>query len=117
MSRKRQKRQRANAGPTPLKKPRALAADLTKQVPNNSWGGPVLAYVDTPYICRDCGKEEIWTADQQKWFYEVAKGSLYAKAVQCKACRALIAEQKRIQREQMANGDPRPPRKGANETG
>jgi len=46
--------------------------------PNNSYGAPDFVrrgyYVDTPFRCVDCNKEEIWTGTQQKWWYEVAKG-------------------------------------------
>jgi hypothetical protein len=65
----------------------AIAADLSQQVPNNSYAAKPLYYVDQPFACKDCGKEEVWTAAQQKWYYEVAKGSLYGGAVRCRACR------------------------------
>ena len=51
----------------------AIAADLTQQAANNSYGPP-LYYVDQPFTCIDCGSEEVWTAEQQKWYYEVVKG-------------------------------------------
>ena len=44
-------------------------------------------YVDRPFRCRDCGSQEVWTAAQQKWWYETAHGSLYTTAVRCRACR------------------------------
>jgi hypothetical protein len=53
-----------------------IEADLSQQAPSNSYGGVPLYYEDTPFICIDCGKEEIWTAEQQQWWYEVAKGSI-----------------------------------------
>jgi hypothetical protein len=65
----------------------AVAADLSQQVPNNSYASKPLYYVDQPFACGDCGREEVWTATQQKWYYEVAKGSLYGRAVRCRACR------------------------------
>ena len=59
--------------------------------PNNSYGAPKFVYrgyyVDVPFKCKDCGKEEVWTATQQKWWYEVAKGFAYSTAVRCRACR------------------------------
>jgi hypothetical protein len=64
----------------------AIAADLTKQRPNNSYS-PKLFYTDEPFRCIDCGKDEVWTAERQKWFYEVAQGSVYARAVRCRSCR------------------------------
>ena len=56
-----------------------------------SYGAPDYAmrgyYQDLPFRCLGCGKEEIWTASQQKWWYEVAKGFVYATAVRCRLCR------------------------------
>jgi len=39
------------------------------------------------FRCADCGKEEVWTGSQQKWWYEIAKGFVYSSAVRCRACR------------------------------
>ena len=44
-------------------------------------------YTDQPFECSDCGKAEIWTAVQQKWWYEVAKGDVFTIASRCRACR------------------------------
>jgi hypothetical protein len=59
--------------------------------PNNSYGTPAFVrlgyYVDIPFRCADCGKEEVWTGSQQKWWYEIAKGFVYYSAVHCRACR------------------------------
>ncbi|HJT34783.1 MAG TPA: zinc-ribbon domain-containing protein [Pirellulales bacterium] len=46
-----------------------------------------------PFVCVDCGKDEIWTARQQQWWYEVAKGSVYSRAVRCHDCRQARREQ------------------------
>ena len=80
----------------------AVIADLSQQVPNNSYGAPVLFYIDKPFACIGCGKNEIWTAQQQQWYYEVAKGSLYATAVRCRSCRKDHAAV------HSGNGDPNP---------
>lgn len=80
----------------------AIAADLSKQVPNNSYDPPPLWYVDKEFVCVQCGTDETWTAAQQKWYYEEAKGTLYAIAKRCCACRLKIREAKALQREQMA---------------
>jgi hypothetical protein len=78
--------QRQIVRPTPrpinsvLVNPAALA-------PNNSYSSPPLFYADYAFTCRDCGKNEVWTATQQKWWYEVAKGDLNSTAVRCRACR------------------------------
>jgi Probable zinc-ribbon domain len=59
--------------------------------PNNSYGDPDFVrrgyYVDRPFRCIDCGKQEVWTGSQQKWWYEVAKGFVYSTAVRCRPCR------------------------------
>lgn len=59
--------------------------------PNNSYGAPDFVrrgyYIDLPFRCEDCGKEEMWTGAQQKWWYEVAKGFVYSSAVRCRGCR------------------------------
>ena len=59
--------------------------------PNNSYGAPAFVtrgyYVDIPFRCADCGKEEVWTGSQQKWWYEIAKGFVYSSAVRCRVCR------------------------------
>ena len=63
----------------------------TLLAPNNSYGAPDFVcrgyYVDRPFRCVDCGKEEVWTGTQQKWWYEVAKGFVYTTAVRCRLCR------------------------------
>ncbi len=104
MSRRREKKLKAEP-PKPSGPVRSVAADMSKQVPNSSWGAPVTAYFDIAFRCRDCRKKEIWTAEQQKWYYEEAKGPLYANAVRCHECRKRLKEQKQIQREQMAKAD------------
>ena len=72
--------------------PGAVLADKSQQVPNNSYDPPPAYYVDKEFICRDCGRHEIWTGEQQKWYYEVAKGSLYATAIRCRDCRQKYSE-------------------------
>ena len=44
-------------------------------------------YVDETFSCRDCGAAAVWTATQQKWWYEVAKGGLRTRAARCGPCR------------------------------
>ena len=66
--------------------PGAIPANLKEQAPNNSYGPP-LYYADQPFDCVDCGRHEVWTASQQQWYFEVAKGSIYGRAIRCRACR------------------------------
>lgn len=58
-------------------------------------------YIDIPFTCKDCGKEEIWTAPQQKWWYEVAKGGVWTTARRCRDCRR-IARQKKAEAQRVA---------------
>ena len=44
-------------------------------------------YVDRPFRCRDCGAEEVWTAKQQKWWYEGVGARLESQATRCLPCR------------------------------
>ncbi len=97
MSHRREKRRIADGGLPPG----AVAADTSQQVPISSYGSPKKFYFDIPFECKDCGRKEVWTAAQQKWFYEVAKGSLYATAVRCRDCRTRLKAQQERQREQL----------------
>jgi hypothetical protein len=77
----------AEQAEAPPVEPRAvIVADASQQAPNNSHSGRSY-YQDQPFVCVDCGKAEVWTARQQKWWYEVAKGSIYSTAKRCRACR------------------------------
>ena len=64
-----------------------VAANVGALAHNNTYGPLPLFYVDKPFVCRDCGKAEVWTATQQKWWYEVAKGHIDSHAVRCRPCR------------------------------
>ena len=64
-----------------------IPANLSAQAPNNSYD-PLLFYEDREFTCVDCGKREVWTAEQQKWWFETAKGSVYSGAIRCRECRA-----------------------------
>lgn len=69
----------------------AIRADLSKQAPNNSYSPPYW-YEDQPFQCVDCGQKHVWTAKEQQWWYEVAKGSIYRRAKRCAACRKAFNE-------------------------
>lgn len=63
-------------------------ADRTLLARHNNTVGPLPEYyVDTAFTCRDCGEEQVWTAKQQKWWYEVALGPPDSRAVRCLSCR------------------------------
>jgi hypothetical protein len=67
--------------------PSAVAADHSRLDHVNTYGSLPEYYIDQPFICRNCGKREIWKARDQKWYYEEAKGHIDAFAVECHACR------------------------------
>ncbi|KQX24433.1 zinc-ribbon domain containing protein [Variovorax sp. Root434] len=72
---------------------------LVLQQYNNTYGLLPDFYVARPFTCRDCGAEELWTAKQQKWWYEVVHGHIDSRAVRCLACR-------RARRERLLNAAP-----------
>lgn len=69
----------------------AEPVQLSALAPCNSYGTPQFVargyYEAQDFICRDCGAAQLWTAKQQKWWYETAKGYVYSKAVRCLPCR------------------------------
>jgi hypothetical protein len=58
---------------------------------NNSYEEPDFVkrkyYFNQPFSCANCNSQEVWTAVQQKWWYEVAKGGLFTTAKFCRTCR------------------------------
>lgn len=88
-----------------------VIVDLTALAPNNSYGEPDFVrrkyYLDQPFTCAGCNSQEVWTAMQQKWWYEVAKGGLFTTAKFCRTCRrqerSRRAEARRIHLEGIAN--------------
>lgn len=93
----------------------AIAADMTKHAAHNSYG-PLFWYEDCNFVCKDCGSSELWTAEAQRWWYEEAKGSIYSRAVRCRACREVRRASQRgtprrshAQRRQEGKAEPVPP--------
>jgi len=76
----------------------ALPAALELQNPQGTWSQP-LFYRDITFHCKDCRKHEMWSATQQRWYYEIAKGSLLFQATRCRACRKKHREETLRQRE------------------
>ncbi len=68
-----------------------VGVDKTALAPDGSYSIPEFVqrsyYIDQPFICKDCGKAEVWAASQQKWWYEVAKGGVWTMARRCRPCR------------------------------
>lgn len=82
-----------------------------KLADNPSQGWPEFVhlghYTDKPFVCVTCGSAQVWLATQQKWWYEVAKGSVWTQAKYCKPCRrkeqARKTEARRIHQEGLAH--------------
>jgi hypothetical protein len=75
--------------------PSARPAEPSKLSHINTYGSLPEYYIDRPFTCRLCGKQEIWRAEDQKWYYEEAKGHIDAVAVECHACRKSKKSNKR----------------------
>jgi hypothetical protein len=102
MSSKEKKRERLNEGrllrareysgidttnPATKAPPGSVPADQNALSHNNTYSALPCFYVDTIVVCRRCGKEEVWPAHRQKWWYEIAKGNINTTAVFCRSCR------------------------------
>jgi hypothetical protein len=72
-----------------------LAGQVVVKVSNlrhtNSYGTPDFVtrgyYLDLLFACKGCGKSEVWSPTQQRWWYEVAKGDVWTVANRCRPCR------------------------------
>jgi len=106
VSKKRKKQSAAHRSGIPQG---ALAADVSKQVvPYNACCPPLKSYYeDIEFTCCDCGRQEVWKAKQQKWYYEMAGGSIYNKASRCRECRKKNQAMKERQCRKMIESDGR----------
>src|SRR5690349_17748345 len=63
-------------------------------------------YRDRWFECKICGTRELWTAQQQKIWYEEQGGEIEAIAIHCRECRrkekARKAEARRVHQEGLA---------------
>ncbi len=69
---------------------------------DNTYSSPPDYYYDEAFKCRDCGKEQVWTAEQQKHWYEELGKTINSSAVRCQVCRAHIQAIKELQKRHMA---------------
>ena len=79
--------------------PARIPVNKSRVVYNSTMFDIPESYEDKPFKCKRCGKEETWTAKQQKWWYEEAKGDLETTAVLCRSCRDLKKHQRDNQKE------------------
>lgn len=90
--------------------PGPVRVNTAALAPYNSYGVPDFVargyYQDASFTCSGCGVSQVWTASQQKWWYEVAKGDVYSIARLCRPCRrreqARRAEARRVHLEGLA---------------
>ena len=68
-------------------------------VNENTYGAAPEYYYDVIYTCLDCKKEVMWSAKDQKYWYEELGKNINSKAIRCQICRchiqAIKEEQKR----------------------
>jgi putative zinc ribbon protein len=67
--------------------PSAVAANPEKLMHINTYGDLPEFYIDRPFVCRICGKREIWRAKDQQWYFEETKHHIDSFAVECHRCR------------------------------
>lgn len=106
---RRVRRQAAPTNALPACPPgRWLAVDYDRLVPNNSYGQTDFAargyYLDRPFRCVECGAACVWSAERQRWWYEVAGGSQYSTATRCAACRERERRRKAAARQGAGHG-------------
>lgn len=70
-----------------LKKGTVIAVDRSKIFSRSVLPAIPDYYRDTLFTCKDCGEQEVWTAQQQQRWYEEQGGEIEAVAIRCRACR------------------------------
>ena len=71
----------------------SLPGDPTKQAHKGGYS-PKLYYQNIHYTCEACKKESIWSAEQQKKYFEMQKGNIYNKPKWCYDCHLIHMQQK-----------------------
>lgn len=61
---------------------------------------PAVCYMDIRFVCSDCGKHDLWSADSQRQYFELSKALPYKKPKRCYECR-----QKELARKIQARAD------------
>jgi hypothetical protein len=85
-----------------------VACNPENLAPNNSYDTPHFVargrYSPVAFSCESCGKDEVWTPHQQKWWYEVAKGGVFTTAKFCRPCRRREQDRKAAARKASLEG-------------
>jgi len=66
-------------------------------------------YSDQEFRCCDCDSNEIWTAQQQKYYYEGVRENIYATTMRCRKCRTYneaVKEDQKRHMEKMVKEEP-----------
>jgi len=75
----------------------AIRGDVRKQVFCPMCWDPKYYYVDIDKTCVQCGKEFIFSAKEQKYWYETLKFHFASEAIRCVACRRQRRSDRAIQ--------------------
>ena len=75
----------------------AIVADSEKQV--YGLGGPLPYYTDAERTCVQCQQPFLFSAQEQKFWYETLGFNNYSKAIRCVRCRKQKRSDKAIQRQ------------------
>lgn len=59
-------------------------------------------YMDSTRICMQCGKEFLFSAREQQYWYEILHFNMYSQAIRCKECRKQARTKRSIQNLQSA---------------
>jgi hypothetical protein len=68
---------------------------------DNTYSSPPDYYYDIEFECVECGKFEVWPAEQQKVWYEEKGKTINSYANRCRLCRAHISAIKEEQKRHM----------------
>ena len=86
------------------RKEKRLKVDSSKLNMGNTYSCAPLYYYDQEFYCEDCGSYEVWTAKQQKWWYEEAGGYFFSIAKRCRKCRRKERDRKDLARKTHLEG-------------
>ncbi|HMW18810.1 MAG TPA: zinc-ribbon domain containing protein [Accumulibacter sp.] len=82
---------------------RVVPVDYSRLMANNHDGLSAFAlrgyYIDRPFSCQDCGAPCVWSAEQQRWWYETIGGSPHAIAKRCRPRRQRERQRKELARQ------------------
>jgi hypothetical protein len=63
----------------PVDKAKVISRSVLPRIPD--------FYRDLWFTCKDCGQRDLWTAKQQKRWYQEQGGAIESTAIRCRPCR------------------------------